>query len=122
MNNTSRIIFKLAGLVALVAIVTAVYLDIRIEMLDAQILVEKDLQRHLAVSQAADNYRSFFREKFWLIPLLACVCSLFGWIEYFSLDRRERSWSLVWMGIAITLLSLLLLGAIGGLFILAGGH
>ncbi len=114
--------FGLAGGALVGAILTGVYLMIRIASLDAEVLVEQSYEQYRIARQAVEGHRAFFRNIFWLLPALASLLSVFGWVAYFEADSQERSPAQGAGGILVTVLSALLLLAVGLTFIRAGAH
>ena len=122
MSTESKLTFGLATVVLTGAIVTGLFLIIRIASLDADSLAQQSYEQYRIVHHAAERHRACFRNVFWLMPALASLLSFFGWAEYFKSAQQDRSPTQTVGGVVVTFLSVSLLIAVAAIFLVAGGH
>lgn len=116
MATSAKWLFRVASCLLVAGFLTACFLTIRIQSLEAESLAAPTYEAGRLAGQAADGYRAVFRERLWIMPTLALGLCLFGWVEYFGSD--QRSLGLPIAGIATTSLSTLFLVGMAYFFLI----
>lgn len=118
MATSAKWLFRVASCLLVAGFLTACFLTIRIQSLEAESLAAPSYEAGRMAGQAADSYRAVFRERLWIMPTLALGLCVFGWVEYFGSERRERPHQLPITGIATTSLSALFLVGMAYFFLI----